>query len=110
MQRGVSIIGACLVAALVFAGVSAAAEDVTLHGTLRCAKCVLKKADAKECQDILVTTDDVGNETEYYIAANEVSKKFGHTCAREAAAMLTGEVTEKDGRNWIAPSRIEKYE
>ena len=58
MQKVVAFVGVCLVVALVSAGVAKAVEEVTLHGTLMCAKCILKKADAKECQDVLVTKDD----------------------------------------------------
>jgi hypothetical protein len=86
----------------------AAAEEVTLNGTIMCAKCVLKKADAKECQDVLVTKDEAGTATEYYVTKNDVSKSFGHNCTGEVPATVTGEVTEKDGRKWIAPSKIEK--
>ena len=110
MQKVVAFVGVCLVVALVSAGVAKAVEEVTLHGTLMCAKCILKKADAKECQDVLVTKDDAGNKTEYYIAANEVSKKFGHTCKSETQAMVMGTVSEKDGKKWIAASKIERHE
>ena len=89
-------------------GQSLAAEEVTLNGTILCAKCKLKKADAKECQDVLVTKDDKGTTTEYYVAKGDVSKEFGHNCTGEVPATVTGEVTEKDGRKWITPSKMEK--
>lgn len=85
----------------------AAASETTLSGTIMCAKCNLKKADATECQDVLVVKTDSG-QTEYYITKNDVAKKFGHTCKGEVAATVTGEVTEKDGKKWIAPSKMEK--
>lgn len=90
------------------AGLAIAAEEVTLSGTVVCAKCSLKKDDAKECQDVLVTTDTAGAKAEYYIAKNEVSSKFGHACTKQTPATVTGEVSEKDGRKWIAPSKMEK--
>jgi len=84
----------------------AAAEEKTLSGNIMCAKCTLKKADAKECQDVLVVKDDKGATTEYYIAKNEVAKKFGHTCTGEKPADVTGTVSEKDGKTWVTASKI----
>ena len=85
---------------------SATAGDETLTGNIMCAKCTLKKADAKECQDVLVvkTGDKVA---EYYVEKNEVAKAFGHTCQGEKAAVVTGKVTEKDGKKWISATKME---
>lgn len=107
MRRRVVITGFVLMLAFVWSP-AFAAEEVTLKGTIMCAKCSLKKADAKGCQDVLVTEGDGGAKTEYYVAANEVSKKFGHSCTSDVTATITGTVTEQDGRKWIAPSKMEK--
>lgn len=98
----------CVMLGVALAGLATAAEEVTLSGTVVCAKCSLKKDDAKECQDVLVTKDSEGASAEYYIAKNEVSKEFGHGCTKTTSATVTGEVTEKDGKKWIAPSKMEK--
>lgn len=88
-----------------FVGSSLAAEQ-TYSGKLMCAKCALKKADATKCQDVLVVKD--GDKTaEYYVEKNAVSEKFGHVCKDEKAAVVTGTVTEKDGKKWIAASKME---
>ena len=87
---------------------SAAAEEMTLTGKIMCAKCTLKKADAKECQDVLVVTDDKEQMKEYYITKNAVLEKFGHTCTGEQPAVVTGPVAEKDGKTWITPTKMEK--
>jgi hypothetical protein len=73
-----------------------------------CAKCTLKKADAKECQDVLVVKGDMGATSEYYIVKNAVAEKFGHVCQGEQAATVTGTIAEKDGKKWIEASRMEK--
>jgi hypothetical protein len=85
---------------------AAAVEEKTLTGSIMCEKCTLKKADAKECQDVLVVKDDAGATTEYYISKNEVAKKFGHTCTGEKPAVVTGTVAEKDGKKWVTASKI----
>jgi hypothetical protein len=85
-----------------FVGVSSAAEE-THTGKIMCAKCTLKKADAAKCQDVLVA-----NGAEYYVEKNAVSEKFGHVCGGEKPATVTGTVTEKDGKKWIAPSKMEE--
>jgi hypothetical protein len=87
---------------------TAAASEMTLSGSIMCAKCKLKKDDAKSCQDVLVVKDDKGATAEYYIVKNDVAEKFGHTCSGEQAATVTGAVAEKDGKQWITPSKMEK--
>jgi len=95
-----------LVAALGLA-TAAIAADMTLSGKIACAKCTLKKADAKECADVLVVAGEKGATTDYYIVKNAVSEKFGHQCKGEKAATVTGAVSEKDGKKWIPPSKMD---
>jgi len=106
-MKAMTLLGVTLT--LVFGlSVGAMAEDTTLKGSVMCAKCTLKKADAKECQDVLVVKDDKGAQAEYYITKNPVAEKFGHVCSGQTPATVTGAVTEKDGKKWIAPSKMEK--
>lgn len=83
------------------------AAETTLSGTLVCAQCKLQKPDAHECQDVLLV-DQGGQKVEYYVVKNTVSKESGEACTLEIPATVTGEVSEKDGRKWIAPSKIVK--
>jgi hypothetical protein len=87
-----------------------AADETTVTGNIMCAKCTLKKADAKECQDVLVSENDKGAKTEYYITKNDVAKQFGHVCQGQTPAKVTGAVSEKDGKTWITPSKMEKVD
>jgi hypothetical protein len=87
----------------------AAALDEKLSGTLVCAQCFLKKPDAHECQDVLLVSDAQGGTVEYYVTKNEVAQKAGEACTNEIKATVTGAVSEKDGRKWITPSKIEKH-
>jgi len=99
-------VAVALVAALGLAS-AAFATDVTLSGKIACAKCTLKKADAKACQDVLIAAGEKGATTEYYIVKNAVFEKFGHTCSGEKAATVTGSVSEKDGKKWLTPSKMD---
>ena len=104
-----TMIRVAMALALVLSVVSMArAEETTLSGTMVCAKCTLKKADATKCQDVLVVKDDKGATTEYYIAKNAASEEAGHQCSKEAKATVTGTVSEKDGKQWIEASKIDK--
>jgi hypothetical protein len=95
-------------AAPVVPGLSAVSLDEVFKGTLVCAKCGLQKADATECQDVLLV-DDNGTTTEYYITKNEVAEKSGEACTLKIPATVTGSVSQKDGKTWLTPSKIEKH-
>lgn len=105
-SRLVPAIAITLVAAFGLAS-AALAADVTLSGKVACVHCTLKKTDAKECQDVLVVAGEKGATTEYYLVKNAVSEKFGHVCKGEKAATVTGAVSEKDGKKWITPSKMD---
>ncbi len=99
-------IGLAVVAALVAGAFClSAADEVTVSGTVSCAKCVLKKADAKECQDVLVVTGE--NAGEYYLVKNAAYEKFGHACMGSRAAKATGTISEKDGKKWFTATTLE---
>jgi aspartate 1-decarboxylase len=99
------ILTAVLVASV---AMPATAAEVTYSGSLMCAKCMLQKPDAHECQDVLIVTDAKGEKTEYYVTKNEVAAQAGEACTNEIKATVTGTVAEKDGRKWITATRIEK--
>ena len=100
---------AAIIGAVVAASPAHAAEQ-TFEGTLVCAKCFLKKPDAKECQDVLLVAAADGTRAEYYIRKNDVAKKAGEACTTEVKARVTGTLSakEKDGKSWLTPSKIEK--
>jgi hypothetical protein len=106
-MKTLSLFGLALALVFAFVSLVPAAADTTLSGSVVCAKCSLKKADAKQCQDVLVVKDGDKN-TEYYITKNAVSEKFGHTCKGEKPATVTGTVAEKDGKTWITPTKMEE--
>jgi hypothetical protein len=98
-------VGAMVVARSVLA---ARRADETLKGELVCAKCYLKKADATECQDVLLVKNATGETTEYYVTKNKVSLDSGEACTEKIPTTIVGSVSEKDNRKWITASRIDK--
>ena len=88
-------------------GVAAPADEVTLKGTIVCAKCTLKKPDAKECQNVLLVPGPEGKKTEYYMASSKSADAVGEICMESKEATVTGTVSEKDGRKWIKASKVE---
>ena len=93
--------------AIGLSALAAAADEVTLEGKIACAKCTLKKKDAKECQNVLLVKDAGGKTVEYYLAAAAGAEPFGEVCTNTTAARVTGVVSEKDGRKWITASKVE---
>jgi hypothetical protein len=84
------------------------AADETLKGDLVCAKCFLKKPDAKECQDVLLVKGAASEPTEYYVTKNDVWKASGEACTEKIPATVIGAVSDKDGRKWITATKIVK--
>ncbi len=79
----------------------------TWSGMLVCAFCGLKKPDATKCQDVLLVTNTKGETIEYYIAKNETTKGE-EACTKQIPATVTGTSFERDGKQWIEPTKIEK--
>jgi hypothetical protein len=107
-MKTIAKVGLAVAIVLGLAAAVLAGDEMTVTGKVMCAKCSLKKADATKCQDVLVTKDEDGKVTHYYIAKTDASRAFGHVCQSEKAAVVTGTVEEKDGKMWIAPSKMEE--
>jgi len=106
-MRRCGTILAALALVVLFAGSAPAADkEVTLKGTILCAKCVLK--ETKQCTTAIVVKEegkdvtyyfkDKGNKEDYHEAVCGGGKKEG---------TVTGVVTEKDGKKWITPKKVE---
>jgi hypothetical protein len=105
-MKTIAKLGLALVLVAGLVAVATAADETTLTGNVMCAKCALKKTDATKCQDVLVV--EGAKNTEYYIEKNPVAEKFGHVCKNVKAAVVTGTVTEKDGKKWISATKMEE--
>jgi hypothetical protein len=83
-------------------------NQVTLNGTMVCAKCKLHVA--KECQNVLQVSDPSGNTVNYFLAQNDVSKDFhDNICKNDGEkTTVTGTVEEKDGQEVLTASKIDE--
>lgn len=82
-----------------------AAEEETISGEAKCAKCALHETD--KCQTVIQTEKD-GKKVTYYLTNNKVAKDFHKTVCEEAKHVTaTGKVTEKDGKMMLAAKTIE---
>ena len=104
-----------LLAVTLVTGVSLAiaAEVKTITGDAVCAKCALK--EQAKCQNVVIT-DDAGKKVNYYLVGAESKKahgSFGICQATKDAPIkvkVTGDVKEKDGKNVMTVTKIEKAE
>lgn len=69
-------------------------KEITLSGTAQCAKCNLK--EAAECQTVL-TVEKNGKKTNYYLAANDVAKKFHDEVCKGAKPASVTATCKKEG-------------
>jgi hypothetical protein len=106
-MRSVKMMAVALpVVVLLAAGARAADKEVTLKGKIMCAKCELK--ESKKCltcikvqedgKDVVYYFLDKGNKEDYHEAVCGGGQKEG---------IVTGTVTERDGKKWIAPKKVE---
>ena len=108
VMRKLLSVSLALAVALVFAGALRAEEkkEVTLKGEILCAKCELK--EAKRCTTAIVVKED-GKDITYYFK-DKGNKETYHedVCGGgRKEGTVTGTVTEKDGKKYITPSKVE---
>jgi len=81
-------------------------KEVTVTGEGKCAKCILKEAD--KCQTVIEAKED-GKTVKYYVADNEVGKKFndkGEVCEKAKNVTATCTVKEVDGKKVLTATKI----
>jgi hypothetical protein len=104
-MRTILTVASCLVVAvaLVAPSTTQAAKDVTLTGKITCAKCELKLE--KDCATVIVVKEG-GKDTVYYF--DEKSHKANHDaiCQVGKEGTVTGALSEKDGKKYIAVTKI----
>ena len=96
------LLGLAVILALVV-GVQADDKDkeVTLKGTILCAKCELK--EAKKCTNAIRVKED-GKDVVYLFKDKGGKESYHKTiCQEPKEGSVTGTVSEKDGKKYITP-------
>ncbi|OWK37679.1 DUF6370 family protein [Fimbriiglobus ruber] len=87
----------------------AADKEVKLTGTLVCAKCKLKAEGIKKCTNALQVKE--GEKTVTYFLEDKGNGEGYHedVCGGSEKANVTvvGTVSEKDGKKWVKPTKVE---
>jgi Family of unknown function (DUF6370) len=79
------------------------AKEVTLKGTITCAKCDL--GVAKKCATVIQVKKGADT-TLYYFAPDSNKKYHGDTCKEAKAGTVTGTVTDSAGKKVITVSKV----
>jgi hypothetical protein len=78
-------------------------KEVTLKGTILCAKCELK--ETPDCANAIRVKED-GKDVVYYF--KDMGKKESYhkaCCTAPVEGSVKGVVAEKDGKKWITPAK-----
>jgi hypothetical protein len=99
------LVAGLLVAVFTGCTTSHPSSQVTMTGTMVCAKCKLHVATS--CQNVLQVTEN-GTTNNYFLVQNDVSKDFhNNICMNDGeAATVIGTVEEKDGQEQLTATKI----
>ena len=108
MRLMATILSVFALAGVLVLTAQAADKEVTLKGKIMCAKCALKLEGVRKCttcikvkegdKEVVYLFLDKGNKEEYHEEVCGGGVKDGS---------VTGVVSEKDGKKWIKPSKVE---
>ena len=107
MRVTVSVLFGLAFALVLVAGLQAQGKkDVTLQGTILCAKCALK--ETKKCTTAIVVKED-GKDVTYYLDDKGMKEEYHEEVCGGAKkeGTVIGTVFEKDGKKWIKPKKVE---
>ncbi len=109
MVRSVLVLAVCAIGGSFFSVTAADEKEVKLTGTLMCAKCKLKLEGVKKCTNALQVKE--GEKTVTYLLDDKGNGEEYHegVCGGDVKENVTvvGTVTEKDGKKWVKPTKVE---
>jgi hypothetical protein len=108
MKVVVALVAVSILGLLAFNSEAGGQKEVTLKGSIMCARCELKDKDFKKCQTVIEVKEngkavlyyfkDKGHDEEYHEEVCGGGRKDG---------TVVGTVEEKDGRKWVTPKKVE---
>jgi hypothetical protein len=108
MKTAFSILASVAVALILVAGLTAQDEkkgkQVTLKGSITCAKCDLK--EAKKCETVIKVKED-GKDVVYYFDAKSHKTHHQKICQEAKEGTVVGKVSEKDGKKMVTATKVE---
>jgi hypothetical protein len=107
-MRTLSLLLVLAVVGLLSAGVRAQdKKDVTLKGTILCAKCALKEKDVKKCTTAIQVKEGAKTVTYYFLDKGHAEDYHEAVCGGDRqAGTVTGTVSEKGGKKYITPKKV----
>jgi hypothetical protein len=83
-------------------------KEVTLKGTILCAKCALKEKDIKKCTTAIQVKEG-GKTVTYYLLDKGHSEDYHEAvCGGEKKeGTVIGVVSEKEGKKYVTPKKVE---
>jgi hypothetical protein len=96
------VLGLAILAALVVRVQAEEKKEVTLKGTILCAKCELK--ETTKCQNAIRVKEDGKDVVYYFDDQGGKAKYHKDICQGPKEGSVTGVVTEKDGKKWVKPN------
>ncbi len=98
------LLGLAVVLAFVVTSSADDGKEVTLKGTITCAKCDLKQTD--KCATVIKVKED-GKEVVYFFDKASDKKNHKSICNEPKEGTVKGTVSEKDGKKTVKATKVE---
>jgi hypothetical protein len=105
MRLASNLLGVLALLGILAVSVQAADKEVTLKGTILCAKCALK--EAKKCQTAIKVKEGGKDVVYYFLDKGNKESYHEEVCGGgQREGTVTGVVSEKDGKKYITPKKV----
>jgi hypothetical protein len=106
MRLAMSLVAALGLTGLFLGAARAAEKEVTLKGKILCAKCELN--ETKKCVTAIKVKED-GKDVVYYFLDKGAKENYHEEVCGGGVkeGTVVGVVTEKDGKKWVTPKKVE---